>query len=303
MRKLIVYFLLTTSVFNTNAQELFCNVQINSSQVQTSDRKVFSTMQTAVYEFINNTKWTDTKIQNEERIECSILINISKKISNDEFEGSIHIQSTRPIYGTSYKSTLFNYLDNNFRFKYLEYQSLEFSEVTHMSNLTSVLAFYVNIILGLDFATFSEDGAYQYFNMAQKIVNNAQNARETGWKAFESDKNRYWLVHDLMDQRYADYHTTMYRYHRLGMDQLGEEPDDARYEITEALESLKSIYRQNASAFILKLFFDAKSDEIVKIYSEGFPNEQARIIKTLVEIDPAHSSKYQAITKSEEGGR
>ena len=303
MRKLIVCLLLIAPVFNTNAQELFCNVQINSSQVQTSDRKVFSTMQTAVYEFINNTKWTNTKIQNEERIECSILINISKKISNDEFEGSIQIQSTRPIYGTSYKSTLFNYLDNNFRFKYLEYQSLEFSEVTHMSNLTSFLAFYVNIILGLDFASFSEDGAYQYFNMAQKIVNNAQNARETDWKAFESDKNRYWLVHDLMDQRYTDYHTTIYRYHRLGMDQLGEEPDDARYEITEALESLKSIYRQNASAFILKLFFDAKSDEIVKIYSEAFPNEQARIIKTLVEIDPAHSSKYQAITKSEEGGR
>jgi hypothetical protein len=303
MQKLVACLLFMVFVFNTTAQELFCNVQINSSQVQTSDRKVFSTMQTAVYEFINNTKWTNTKIQNEERIECSILINISKKISNDEFEGSIQIQSTRPIYGTSYKSTLFNYLDNNFRFKYLEYQSLEFSEVTHMSNLTSTLAFYVNIILGLDFATFSEDGAYQYFNMDQKIVNNAQNAHETGWKAFESDKNRYWLVHDLMDRRYADYHATMYRYHRLGMDQLGEEPDDARYEITEALESLKSIYRQNASAFILKLFFDAKSDEIVKIYSEAFPNEQARIIKTLVEIDPAHSSKYQAITKSEGGGR
>jgi hypothetical protein len=303
MSKLIAYLLLLTSVLNTNAQELFCNIQINSSQVQTSDRKVFSTMQTAIYEFINNTKWTNTKIQNEERIECSILINISKKISNDEFEGSIQIQSTRPIYGTSYKSTLFNYLDNDFRFKYLEYQSLEFSAATHTSNLTSVLAFYVNIILGLDFASFSEDGAYEYFNLAQNIVNNAQNARETGWKAFESDKNRYWLVHDLMDQRYTDYHTAMYRYHRLGMDNLSEEADDARYEITEALESLKSIYRQNASAFILKLFFDAKSDEIVKIYSEAFPNEQARIIKTLVEIDPAHSSKYQAITKSEEGGR
>jgi hypothetical protein len=231
------------------------------------------------------------------------MINISKKISNDEFEGSIQIQSTRPVYGTSYKSTLFNYLDNNFRFKYLEYQSLEFSESTHTSNLTSVLAFYVNIILGLDFTTFSEDGSYEYFNKAQIIVNNAQNAPEQGWKAFESDKNRYWLAHDLMDQRYSEFHMCMYRYHRQGLDKLGEDPEDARFEITEALEALKSIYRENSSAFILKLFFDAKADEIVNIYSEAFPNEQARIIKTLVEIDPSHSSKYQAITKSEEEGR
>ena len=303
MKKLFLFFVVVVVAFKTYAQELLCNVRVNSSQVQTSDRKVFQTMQKEVYEFINNRKWTSTNIQNEERIECTIMINISKKISNDEFEGSIQIQSTRPVYGTSYKSTLFNYLDNNFRFKYLEYQSLEFSESTHMSNLTSVLAFYVNIILGLDFTTFSEDGSYEYFNKAQIIVNNAQNAPEQGWKAFESDKNRYWLAHDLMDQRYSEFHMCMYRYHRQGLDKLAEEPEDARFEITEALEALKSIYRENSSAFILKLFFDAKADEIVNIYSEAFPNEQARIIKTLVEIDPSHSSKYQAITQSEEGGR
>ena len=157
MRKISLFILAGLLTFSVNAQELLCTVRINSSQVQISDRKVFQTMQTSVNEFVNNTKWTSANIENEERIECSILINISKKISNDEFEGSIQIQSTRPIYGTSYKSTLFNFLDNNFRFKYLEYQSLEYSENTHMSNLTSVLALYVNIVLGLDFATFSEE--------------------------------------------------------------------------------------------------------------------------------------------------
>ncbi len=303
MKKLFLFFVVFALTLKVSAQELLCNVRVNSSQVQTSDRKIFQTMQTEIYEFINNRKWTSTNIQNEERIECTIMINISKKISNDEYEGSIQIQSTRPIYGTSYKSTLFNYLDNNFRFKYLEYQSLEFSETTHMSNLTSVLAFYVNIILGLDFATFSEEGGNEYLNMAQRIVNNAQNTPEQGWKAFESDKNRYWLAQDLMDSRYSEFHMSMYRYHRVGLDKLGEEPEDARYEITEALEGLKSIYRENPSAFILKIFFDAKTDEIVNIYSEAFPNEQARIIKTLVEIDPSHSTKYQAITQSEERGR
>tara|TARA_B100000925_G_scaffold291580_1_gene280208 strand:- start:1373 stop:2239 length:867 start_codon:yes stop_codon:yes gene_type:complete len=287
-------------MFYSNAQELLCNVRVNSSQIQTSDRKIFQSLQTDIYEFVNNKNWTKTNIQNEERIECNFVINVSKKISSDEYEASIQIQSTRPVYGTSFKTPLFNYLDNNFRFKYLEYQSLEFSESTHISNLTSVLAFYVNIILGLDFASFSEYGGNEYFSIAQRIVNNAQNTPETGWKAFESDKNRYWLVNDLLDPRYEDFHTSIYSYHRLGLDLLAEEPDDARFEITESIEALKSIYRNNSSAFILKIFFDAKADEIVNIYSEAFPNEKARIVKTLLEIDPSNSTKYQLITQEEE---
>jgi hypothetical protein len=300
MRKKFLLFLVLIFSILTNAQELLCNVRVNASQVQTSDRKVFQTMQTEIYEFVNNKTWTSSKIENEERIECTIMINISKKISNDEYEGSIQVQSTRPIFGTSYKSTLFNYIDNDFRFKYLEYQSLEFSDATHLSNLTSVLAFYVNIILGLDFDTFSEDGGNEYFSVAQRIVTNAQNAREQGWKAFESDKNRYWLAHDLLNSRYSDFHMAMYSYHRDGLDKLAEEPEDARFAITEALEGLKSIYRDNPSAFVLKLFFDAKKDEIVNVYSGAFPNEQARIIKTLVEIDPPNSTKYQSIVTEQE---
>ena len=297
------YLLLLSHVFimfYSNAQELLCNVRVNSSQIQTSDRKIFQSLQTDIYEFVNNKNWTKTNIQNEERIECNFVINVSKKISSDEYEASIQIQSTRPVYGTSFKTPLFNYLDNNFRFKYLEYQSLEFSESTHISNLTSVLAFYVNIILGLDFASFSEYGGNEYFSIAQRIVNNAQNTPESGWKAFESDKNRYWLVNDLLDPRYEDFHTSIYSYHRLGLDLLSEEPDDARFEITESIEALKSIYRNNSSAFILKIFFDAKADEIVNIYSEAFPNEKARIVKTLLEIDPSNSTKYQLITQEVE---
>ena len=300
MKKSVLFILVLIS-FSADSQELLCNVQVNSNQVQTSDRKIFQTLQTAIYEFVNNTEWTNTVINNEERIECTILINIKERISSDEFKASIQIQSTRPIYGTSYKSTLFNYIDNNFRFKYLEFQALEYSESTHLSNLTSVLAFYVNIILGLDFDTYSEYGGMEYFVKAQTIVNNCQNTAEIGWKAFENDKNRYWMAHDFLESRYINVHEVMYRYHRLGMDKLGEEPDDARFEITESLEELRKVYRENPSAFILKLFFDAKSNEIIKIYSEAYPNEQARIIKTLVEIDPTNSSKYQVITESSEG--
>ena len=299
--RIILSILISLFFYESFSQELFCNLQVNSSQIQTSDRRVFNSLQKDLYEFINNTKWTNAKFTNEERIECSILINVRKKISNDEYEGSINIQSTRPIYGTSYKSNVFNFVDNNFRFNYLEYQSIDYNPNSHGSNLTAVMAFYVNIILGIDFSTYSENGGYEYFNNALKIVNNAQNAPESGWKAFESDRNRYWLAYDLMDSRYANYLTTMYSYHRLGMDKLSEEPEDARFEITESLESLKSIYRENPSAFLLKIFFDAKNEEIIKIYSESFPNERARIVNTLVEIDPTNSSKYQTINTENKG--
>mgnify|MGYP001375261748 FL=1 len=298
MRKAFLFFLMYISL-GADAQEIFCNVQVNSSQIQTSDRKVFQTLQTAIYEFVNNTKWTSASIKNEERIECTFLIQVKERVSNDEYKASIQVQSTRPIYGTSYKSTMLNYLDNNFRFRYLEYQSLEFNENAHISNLTSVLAYYVYMVLGLDFDTFSEYGGAPYYIKAQNIVNKAQNAREIGWKAFESDKNRYWLVHDLLDTRYEKIHNCYYRYHRLGMDLMSDKADDGRYEITEALHELRSIYQNNPSAFILKIFFDAKADEITKIYSEAFPNEQARVIKLLTEIDPANSTKYQAITAKE----
>ena len=298
MRKAFLFFVIYISL-GADAQEIFCNVQVSSSQIQTSDRKVFQTLQTAIYEFVNNTKWTSASIKNEERIECTFLINVKERVSNDEYKASIQVQSTRPIYGTSYKSTMLNYLDNNFRFRYLEYQSLEYNENAHISNLTSVLAYYVYMVLGLDFDTFSEYGGAPYYIKAQNIVNKAQNAREIGWKAFESDKNRYWLVHDLLDTRYEKIHNCYYRYHRLGMDLMSDKADDGRYEITEALHELRSIYQNNPSAFILKIFFDAKADEITKIYSEAFPNEQARVIKLLTEIDPANSTKYQAITAKE----
>ncbi|MDG2139605.1 MAG: DUF4835 family protein [Flavobacteriales bacterium] len=296
--RLYFLFLFLISSFQSISQELICNIMVNSNQIQTSDRQIFNSLQKSLYEFVNNTKWTNTTLENEERIECSIMISISKMISNDVFEGTIQIQSKRPIYGTSYQSTIFNFQDQNFKFNYQEFQPLEFTVNTHLSNLTSVIAFYINIILGLDFSTFSEDGGMEYFGVAQKIVNNAQNAAEKGWRAFESDRNRYWLAYDMADPRYSAYQRCLYAYHRLGLDKLAEEPDDARFEITEALESLKEIYRENPSAFLLKLFFDAKSDEIVKIYSEAFPNEQARIVKTLVEIDPTNSSKYQKILNS-----
>ena len=202
MKKGILFFIILLFSFSGFSQEILCNIQVNASQIQTSDKKIYQTKQTAIYEFLNNTQWTNTLVNNEERIECTMLISIKERVSNDEFKATIQIQSTRPVFGTSYKSTMFNYIDNNFRFKYLEYQSLEFSETTHLSNLTSVLAFYVNIILGLDYGSFSDQGGIEYFLKAQNIVNNCQNTAEIGWKAFESDKNRYRIDHDFLESRY-----------------------------------------------------------------------------------------------------
>ena len=300
MRFLFVLFLLSQSLFS---QELNCRININYSAIPSPNKEMFNSMRQSIYEFVNNTNWTNDLFENEERIECTILIRVDQQLSTDEFSGSISVQSSRPIFKTLYNSPLLNIFDDQFRFKYVEFETLEFNENTHLSNLTSVLAFYVNIILGLDFASFSDQGGIEYFVKAQNIVNNCQNAPEIGWKAFENDKNRYWIAHDFLDSRYVGIHDVLYKYHRRGMDKLSEEPEDARFEITEAIEDLRKIYRENPNSFILKLFFDSKSEEISKIYSEAYPNEKARVVQTLVEIDPVNSSRYQSIMNESSEGR
>src|SRR6056297_1851104 len=198
LRKIALTFVLLSFSLLTTAQELRCNIQVISSQVQGTNRQVFQTLQSELFEFMNNRAWTEHIYSNEERIECNILINIQEQIGN-EFSGSMQIQSRRPVYNSSYNSSVFNYKDNDVKFEYIEYEPLEFSLSENKSNLTSMLAYYAYIIIGLDYDTFSEQGGTPYFQNAERIVNNAQNAPEKGWKAFEGRKNRYWLVENLLN--------------------------------------------------------------------------------------------------------
>ena len=275
------------------SQELRCNIQVVSNQIQGTNKQVFQTLQTAIYEFMNNTAWTNHVYTNEERIECNILINLQDH-SGDEFKGSIQVQSRRPTYNTSYSSTVLNFKDDNLRFNYVEFEPLEFSITEHRSNLTSVLAYYAYIIIGLDYDTFSLLGGTEFYQKAELIVNNAQNAPEKGWKAFESRKNRYWFIENILNDRYKGLREFLYRYHRLGLDIMESKDATGRAEIAESLELLQKIYRQKPDPYLFgfELIMSAKSDELVNIFSESFMAEADRVYKILVEIDPTRADKY-----------
>ncbi len=296
MKKAVILFVFLFISIISVGQELRCNVQVVSSQIQGTNKQVFQTLQTAIYEFMNNTAWTNHVYSNEERIECNILINLQDH-SGDEFTGSIQVQSNRPTYNTSYNTTILNYKDDNLRFNYVEFESLEFTITEHRSNLTSVLAYYAYIILGLDYDTFSLMGGTEFFQRAEQIVNNAQNAQEKGWKAFESRKNRYWLIENILNDRYRGIREFLYRYHRLGLDVMESKDAQGRSEIAESLDLLQKIYRQKPDPYLFyyDLIMSAKSDELVNVFSESFMAEADRVYKILVEIDPTRSDKYKKI--------
>ncbi|KPK84668.1 MAG: hypothetical protein AMS27_09315 [Bacteroides sp. SM23_62_1] len=281
------------------AQELKCNIQVVSQQVQGTNKQVFQTLQTAIYEFMNSTVWTNHVYAFDERVECNLLFNITDQISADEFKGTLQIQSRRPVFNTNYNTVMINYMDNDIHFRYVEFEPLQFDETQHLSNLTSILAFYAYIILGFDYDSFSFEGGTPYFQRAENIVNNAQNAREVGWKAFESTshKNRYWLINDILDDKYAPIREFNYRYHRHGLDLMDEKVVEGRAAIAESLENLQKVYRDKPDPFmqILKVILDAKADEFVNIFSESFVEEKNRVVTILQEIDPSNQPKYQRI--------
>ena len=288
----IILFFIYSNIFS---QELICNVRVLANQIQNSDKQKFNTLQEDIREFINNRKWTNEVFQTEERIEFSIMININEELSSDEYKGTIQIQYSRPVFNSSYSSPIFNYIDEDFQFKYIQFNKIEFNENNHTSNLSSVLSFYVYTIIALDYYSYSVNGGSYYMQKAQNIVNNAQGAQERGWKAYESNKNRYWIAEEILDAKYSSFSEVLYNYHRNGLDNMFEDNQKGRSAITESLELLRKIKRQNPTTFILQLFFDAKSSEITNIYSNAFNDEKARILNLLTELDPSNISKYNKI--------
>lgn len=284
-----------------SGQELKCNVQVVSQQIQGTNKQVFQTLQTAIYEFMNNKVWTNNVFGIDERIECNLMFNITEQISADEFKGTLQIQSRRPIFNTNYNTVMLNYMDKDIHFRYVEFEPLEFDETKHISNLTSILAYYAYIILGFDYDSFSYLGGTEYFQMAENIVNNAQNAREAGWKSFESTdhKNRYWLINNILDDKYAPIREFMYEYHRHGLDVMDAKVVEGRAVIAESLEKLQEVYRDKPDPYmhLLRVVLDAKADEFVNIFSESFTEEKNRVLTILNEIDPANQPKYEKISK------
>jgi hypothetical protein len=285
-------------------QELRCNVQINSQKIQGTNRQLFQTLQTAIYEFMNNTPWTNHIYGQDERIECNVMITINDQIGSDEFRGTIQVQSRRPIFGTSYNTTMLNVVDNNLQFRYIEFDQLEFSDTRHTNNLTSILAFYANVIIGFDYDSFSYLGGTEYFQKAERIVNNAQNSpeNERGWKAYEGNrKNRYWLIENILNPKYRPIREVNYKYHRLGFDRMSDKLVEGRAEIAETLTSIQRVFREKPDPYmyLLQVFFDAKSEELVSLFTESFPAEKTRVVNILNEVDNANATKYNRINSNE----
>ncbi len=285
-----------------SGQELMCNVQVSAQRIQGSNRQVFQTMQRDIYEFMNNTIWTSHVYSFSERIDCNITINLTEQLSADEFRGTIQVQLRRPVFNTTYNSTVINLVDNNVQFRYVEFQPLEFDPNSHCSNLTSLLAYYAYMIIGFDYDTFSPLGGTEFFSIAEKIVTNAQSAPESGWKPYDGsrNRNRYWLVKNVLDQQYQDVRRFLYEYHMSGLDRMESRINESRTSIVESLRLLQRVHRSRPDPFMyyLQAVMDAKSDEIVNIFSQAFPEERNRVVEILTEIDPANRSKYERIITS-----
>lgn len=302
MRKLIIILIFMASFPLLSGQELKCNVQIVSQNVQGTNKQVFETLQNAVYEFMNNRVWTNHVYSVEERIECNLMFNITEQISADEFKGTLQLQVRRPVFNTNYNTVLLNFIDNDIHFRYVEFSPLEFDPNSHYTNLTSILGFYAYFILGLDYDSFSLMGGSPYFELAEKVVENAQNAAEKGWKPMDNlaHKSRYWLVKDFLDPDYQPVREFNYRYHRKGLDVMDEEVAEGRAEIASALELLQDVFRSRPDNYMytLRLVFDSKVDELVNIFSESFPEEKNRVHAILIEVDQTNKSKYQSILEA-----
>jgi hypothetical protein len=288
-------FLFSSSL---TAQELRCNIQITTQQVQGTNKQVFQTLQAAINEFINGKAWTNYKFTTNERIECSMLFNI-QDYSGDQFKGTLQIQVRRPVYNSSYNTVLFNYVDNDLDFTYVEFQPLEFSETSHLSNLTSILAFYADIILGLDFDSYALKSGNEFFQKAEKIVTNAQNANEKGWRSGESTsrRNRWWLINQILNEEFSPVREFIYDYHRLGLDIMYDKLVDGRLAVAESLTLLQDVYRSRPDPFMyfLQVILDAKSDEFVSIFQGSPDDEKRRVMAVLNQIDPTHGDKYRKI--------
>jgi Domain of unknown function (DUF4835) len=284
------------------AQELNCNVQVSAQMIQGSNREIFVNMQRDIYEFMNNTVWTNHVFSYAERIDCNMLINLTEQISGDEFKGTIQIQLRRPAFNTTYNSTMLNFVDNNFQFRYVEFQTMEFDPTTYRSNLISVLAYYTYIILGIDYDSYSPLGGTEFFQMAEKIVTNAQNAPESGWKPYDGsrNRNRYWLVKNILNKEYEGVRQFIYEYDINGLDRMESRITEARASISESLRLIQDVYRKKPDPYMyfLQIIIDSKSEELINIFSEAFPEEKSRVVQIMTEIDPANKAKYEKITAS-----
>lgn len=280
------------------SQELNCVCEIEPApqlQLTATDKQIFESLKEVMFNFMNNTKWTDDVFAFEERIDCSLLLSV-KGISGDRFDAQLQIKSTRPVFKTGYRTPTFSFLDEEVQFRFMRDQILQFTPQQHRDNLSSILAFYAYMIIGFDYDSFSLEGGTPYFNTAQQIVNNAQNAPEAGWRSLGSgNKNRYLLIDNVLHQSFKPLRKCNYEYHRMGMDLMEKNIEEGRANVATALQHLVQVYNNRPGSFVLQDYVSMKRREIINLFSQSFPKEKSQVINTMKRVDPANSSEYQNI--------
>jgi hypothetical protein len=301
----IVLLLLCCGI-TTTAQELNCKVSIRHDKIQNVDQQVFIDMERAISTFINTRKWTTDEFSTTEKIECTIMFNLTAKLDGtpDGYSAIMNIQSTRPVYNTGYNSSMVNFIDRDVNFKFNQFSPITFDDNrvsgndALSDNLSAVLAYYVYTIIGLDYDSYSMNGGNFYFKKAQNIVNNApENKNVAGWKAVEGTKNRYWLIDQILSPRFAEFHKYWYTMHRLGFDNLYDKPNDARKNILGGISTLQRLNKENPNAILIQFFFNAKSNELINIVSDLPAAERQSYITQLSQTDVSNASKYQNLSK------
>ncbi|MDP4260932.1 MAG: DUF4835 family protein [Bacteroidota bacterium] len=302
-KRIIVVFLLVVSAATVQGQEIQARLTIMTNKISTQvNKNIFQTLQSGLTNFLNNRKWTNDVFQPNEKIQCNFLLNIEQDMGDNVYRAKLTVQAARPVYSTTYDSPIINFLDDNVVFRYQEFQPIEFNENRVQgndpvaANLTAVLAYYVDIILGFDYDSFSLRGGDAYFQKAWNIVNNAPESRDiTGWKSFESLRNRYWLAENLNNNRFAIIHDAIYSYYRSGMDIFYNNEDEGRNGIMNCLNFLNTLNSENPNSMILQFFFQGKSTELVKIFSHATADVKTRVRDILSKLDITNSAAYKEL--------
>ncbi|HEY8930995.1 MAG TPA: DUF4835 family protein [Mucilaginibacter sp.] len=293
MKSICIYILLSLVSFGVFAQDLNARVQIVSPKIQSTNKRIFQTLETAMKDFLNGRKWSADAILPQERIDCNFILNITNWDGSSSFSGELQVQSSRPVYGSGYSSTLLNVNDKDIDFTYTEGQSIDYTDQNFQSNLASLMAFYAYIIVGMDYDSFSKFGGTPYFAAAQNVVTNAQTSNSKGWKAFDGNNNRYWLAENLNNKLYQPLREFVYNYHRNGLDLMADNATKGRKAILAFLPALSEVDRQRLGAMFPLVFFTAKSDEFVSIFAKQDAQDRVQVMNILSQADPANGLKYQ----------
>ncbi|WP_330443425.1 type IX secretion system protein PorD [Flavobacterium sp. C4GT6] len=280
--------------FSVKGQELNATVQVNYSQITDANTQIFKTLETSVTEFVNNTRFTNRNFERNERIDCVFFINITAYQSNS-FDATLQVQSSRPVYNSSYLSPVLNFNDKNFGFSYTEFQNMVYNPESYTSNLISVISFYANMIIGMDADTYEFEGGTPYYDVAQRIASAAQQSGYKGWSQQDGNQNRYFLINDMLSNTYRDFRQALYDYHRLGMDIMADNSKEGKEKIIAAINTLSKVNKARPNAFLTRVFFDAKSDEVVSIFSAGPMVTLTGLVDTLNKISPLNSAKWSTI--------